>query len=93
MALHTVRANSFVGFGGSDLGNRQKQDINEHDDDGITVGNDVGSCGGFGGVGSGGMALEEAVMSRVVRGSAVVAEVVEVLSNERIQHNEDSDDI
>ena len=43
-ALHTVHSNSFVGFGGSDLSNRQGQDINKHDDDDVMGGNDLGSC-------------------------------------------------
>ena len=46
MNLKRVHFNSFVGFGGSDLGNnRQQQDINKHDDGDVTGGNDVGSCG------------------------------------------------
>ena len=47
-ALHTVHGSSFIGFGGSDLGNRRGQDINKHYDD-VTGWNDVGSCGEFGG--------------------------------------------
>ena len=47
----------------------------------VDVGKDVKSCGEFGGEGVGGMALEGEVLSGVVRGSAVVVRVVEVLSN------------
>ena len=42
--VRKVHFHSFVGFGGSDLGNRQRQDVNKHDDDDVTGGNDVGSC-------------------------------------------------
>ena len=93
MALHTINFNSFVGFGGSDLGHRGARDISKHHDD-VTdwndVGiydqlggkgwNDVGICGKLGGEGSGGTALDGQVVSGVC-GSALVMGLVEGKSN------------
>ena len=56
-ALHTVHVNSFVGFGGSDVGNRGERDISKHYGD-VTDRNDVGICGKLGGEGSGRRALD-----------------------------------
>ena len=76
MALHTIHSNSFVGFRGSDLGNRGERDISKHYDD-VTDWNDVEICGKFGGEGIGGIAVEGEVMSGVVRGFVVVMGLVE----------------
>ena len=78
-----MHGNSFVGFGGSDLGNRRRQNINGHYDDDVIGGNDVGSCGDeeFGGEGLGGVGSGGGVRSGVVRGSALVVGLVEGLSN------------
>ena len=39
--VRQVHFNSSVGFGGSDTCNHQRLDINKHDDDDVTGGNDV----------------------------------------------------
>ena len=80
MAFHNIHDNSFVGFGGSDVGNRRERDINKHYDD-VTGGNDVEFCGESVGEGFGGASLGGGSRSGVVRGNAAVIGLVEGWSN------------
>ena len=97
--MRRVHFNSFVGCGGSDSDNRQRQDINEHNDDEVTRGNDVGSCvddglrgGGFGGGVRSWVVRESASVEGLVEGLSVAYTTTRNITKATTYDNDDDDD-